>query len=94
MSLEKPTSKEGFAIVIPALIKELGYLNLNATLFEDEEDSKLIMIDGALDITEGAGNDQDIEQVLEKFTQQYPTFTCTYDYQGAIKVEKSGLISN
>lgn len=86
MALENPESKESLVTAINDLKRRLGMQNINAVLHTDNEEPILMALDGALDNTEPAGNDTDIELVLQQVQKLYPEFTFEYNFQGSIAI--------
>jgi len=86
MSLENLSSNETLTTVSNELSRRLAYQNIRAVVHDDGEEPRLLALDGALDSTEPAGNDDDIELVLNQMQKLFPQFTFTYDRQGSIAI--------
>jgi 23S rRNA G2445 N2-methylase RlmL len=86
MSLEKQATPETVTTVAHELSRRLAFQNIRAVVHDDGEEPRLIALDGALDNTEPAGNDTDIELVLNQMQKLFPQFTFTYDREGSIAI--------
>ena len=86
MSIENQSLNENLTTVTNELRRRLGMQNINAILNIVNEEPTLLVLDGAINVTEPAGGDDDIALVLSQMKTLYPEYTFAYDKQGAIAI--------